>query len=138
MVRFKNFGVATLFCVFLVAAADYFGPSKGHPYYEAFSRILDAGVIGGVSALAIWLLILMISAPFLLITHFENKSSKPKEKESFHENLLKYPIQPRTRQKNTLFVQKKSWHPPLSASTVLKCYLVNSRLHLSLKIFPVR
>ena len=72
-----------------MAAADYFGPSKGHPYYEPYNRILDAGVIGGASALAIWLLMLIIAAPFLLIAHFKNKSGELKEKESFRENRLK-------------------------------------------------
>ena len=89
MVGFKNFGAVTLFCVISAAAADYFGPSKGHPYYEAYNRILDAGVIGGASALAIWLLMLIIAAPFLLIAHFKNKSGELKEKESFRENRLK-------------------------------------------------
>jgi hypothetical protein len=131
MVGLKNFGVATLFCVFLVAAADYFGPSKGHPYYEAYSRILDAGVIGGVSAFAIWLLILMISAPFLFIAHFKNKSGEPKEKESFHKNLLKISNPTENPTKKSPFCGKK-----IMASTI-KCKLYSEMMSGQFKAAPV-
>ena len=80
MSGFRNFGVVTLLYIILVASAVYFAPSKVHPYYDAFNRTLDAGVIGGASALAVWSLILVIIAPFLLTTHFKDRAGEPKEK----------------------------------------------------------
>ena len=100
---FRNFGVVTLVYIILVASAVYFAPSKGHLYYDAFNRTLDAGVIGGASALAVWLLILVIAAPFLLTTHFKNRAGEPKEKKSFHEKRLNIPNSTVTKTKTCPF-----------------------------------